>query len=72
MGCKVRSKIIAKKAGVTIVPGNDCNEELSTIDDALRIMNGINSNNGTQLDYPVLIKAAAGGTFSGFVNYFIL
>jgi propionyl-CoA carboxylase alpha chain len=60
MGCKVRSKEIAKDAGVTIIPGMD--GELQSIDNALEIMNNYNIYN---LDYPILLKAAAGGGGKG-------
>ena len=61
MGCKLRSKEIAKEAGVAIIAG--CNDgALDSIEQALALMDS-NSNSG--LKYPVLLKAAAGGGGKG-------
>jgi propionyl-CoA carboxylase alpha chain len=55
MGDKIESKILAKKAGVSVVPGHV--EPVSDPGDALRIARGIG--------YPVMVKAAAGGGGKG-------
>lgn len=55
MGCKIRSKLLALKAGVNIVPGFE--GELDSLDHALSVANDIS--------YPVLIKAASGGGGKG-------
>lgn len=60
MGCKVRSKEIAKDAGINIIPGME--GELQSIENALEIMSDGNNNN---LEYPILLKAAAGGGGKG-------
>ncbi|OEU11692.1 Biotin_carb_C-domain-containing protein, partial [Fragilariopsis cylindrus CCMP1102] len=60
MGCKVRSKEIAKDAGINIIPGIE--GELQSIENALEIMS---SNNNNDLEYPILLKAAAGGGGKG-------
>ena len=61
MGCKLRSKEIAKEASVAIIPGCD-DGELESIEEALALMDSF-SNSG--LEYPVLLKAAAGGGGKG-------
>lgn len=60
MGCKIRSKEIAKEAGVAIIPGCD-DGALDSVEEALEILKS--SSNG--LKYPVLLKAAAGGGGKG-------
>ncbi len=55
MGDKIESKILAKKAGVSVVPGHV--EPVSDPADALRIARSIG--------YPVMVKAAAGGGGKG-------
>jgi propionyl-CoA carboxylase alpha chain len=55
MGCKIRSKLLALKAGVNIVPGYE--GELEDLNHALRVAN--------EIGYPVLIKAASGGGGKG-------
>lgn len=57
MGCKLRSKEIAKKAGVAIIPGGY--DQLESLEEALQVMQH------TSLRYPVLLKAAAGGGGKG-------
>ena len=61
MGCKLRSKDIARDAGVAIIPGCD-DGALDSVDEALNLMKYNNSNG---LEYPVLLKAAAGGGGKG-------
>ncbi|MEM6682237.1 MAG: acetyl-CoA carboxylase biotin carboxylase subunit [Pseudomonadota bacterium] len=51
MGDKVAAKETMIKLGVPVVPGSD--GEVTSVDDAIRI--------GSEIGYPVLIKAAAGG-----------
>ncbi|MEM9881119.1 MAG: biotin carboxylase N-terminal domain-containing protein, partial [Pseudomonadota bacterium] len=51
MGDKVAAKETMIKLGVPVVPGSD--GEVTSVDDAVRI--------GSEIGYPVLIKAAAGG-----------
>jgi propionyl-CoA carboxylase alpha chain len=55
MGCKIRSKLLALKAGVSVIPGFE--GELQSLDHALQVANDIT--------YPVLIKAASGGGGKG-------
>lgn len=55
MGCKIRSKLLALKAGVNVIPGFE--GELQSLDHALQVANDIT--------YPVLIKAASGGGGKG-------
>jgi len=71
MGCKLRSKVIAKEAGVAIIPGGDDRGALESLEDALEVMQHDNNNNNNNIDddnrlhYPVLLKAAAGGGGKG-------
>ena len=69
MGCKLRSKVIAKEAGVAIIPGGDDRHRgaLESLEDALEVMQHDNDNNANanRLRYPVLLKAAAGGGGKG-------
>ncbi|WHZ22714.1 MAG: Biotin carboxylase of acetyl-CoA carboxylase [Nitrospira sp.] len=51
MGSKVKAREIAKQAGVPIVPGTEGG--VTTVEEALAFAHGI--------DYPVMIKASAGG-----------
>ncbi len=60
MGCKLRSKDIAREAGVAIIPGCD-DGALESVEEALELMNDVKSG----LEYPVLLKAAAGGGGKG-------
>jgi propionyl-CoA carboxylase alpha chain len=62
MGCKLRSKDIAREAGVAIIPGCD-DGALESVEEALELMNSNNSKHG--LEDPVLLKAAAGGGGKG-------
>jgi len=63
MGCKLRSKDIAREAGVAIIPGCD-DGALESVEEALALMDSENpGNNG--MEYPVLLKAAAGGGGKG-------
>ncbi len=55
MGDKIQSKLIAKAAGVNIIPGFD--GVIRDIDHCLEISN--------QIGYPVMIKASAGGGGKG-------
>jgi len=55
MGDKIESKKLAKKAGVSTVPGYL--GEVDTKQDVLRIAN--------EIGYPVMIKASAGGGGKG-------
>lgn len=55
MGDKIESKVVAKKAGVNIIPG--FNGVVRDLDHALEISNDIG--------YPVMIKASAGGGGKG-------
>lgn len=55
MGCKIRSKLLAIKAGVHVIPGFE--GELQSLDHALQVAN--------EITYPVLIKAASGGGGKG-------
>jgi propionyl-CoA carboxylase alpha chain len=55
MGDKIESKKLAKKAGVSIVPGYL--GEVEKTEDILRISN--------EIGYPVMIKASAGGGGKG-------
>ena len=61
MGCKLRSKDIAREAGVAIIPGCD-DGALDSVEEALELMS---SNSNNNLEYPVLLKAAAGGGGKG-------
>lgn len=60
MGCKLRSKDIAREAGVAIIPGCD-DGALESVGQALEVIR--DPSNG--LEYPVLLKAAAGGGGKG-------
>jgi propionyl-CoA carboxylase alpha chain len=63
MGCKLRSKDIAREADVAIIPGCD-DGALESVEEALALMDSENpGNNG--MEYPVLLKAAAGGGGKG-------
>ncbi|KAI9207721.1 carbamoyl-phosphate synthase L chain, ATP binding domain-containing protein [Polychytrium aggregatum] len=55
MGDKIQSKIIAKEAGVSTIPG--FNGEVRDADHAVEIAN--------QIGYPVMVKASAGGGGKG-------
>ena len=55
MGDKIESKKLAKKAGVSTVPGHP--DAVADIDEAVRISDGIG--------YPVMLKASAGGGGKG-------
>ena len=55
MGDKIRSKILAAEAGVSIVPGHD--QAVSDPEEAVKIAQGIG--------YPVMLKASAGGGGKG-------
>ena len=55
MGDKIESKKIAKKAGVSVVPGYD--GIIKDADEAVKI--------ATKIDFPVMIKASAGGGGKG-------
>jgi propionyl-CoA carboxylase alpha chain len=55
MGDKIESKIFAEKAGVPIVPGHAA--AISTLVDAKKI--------ASQIGYPVILKASAGGGGKG-------
>ena len=57
LGDKLASKDIAIEAGVNIVPGHD--KPLESLEQALKIVHE------TDLTYPVLLKAAAGGGGKG-------
>ena len=61
MGCKLRSKELARDAGVAVIPGGESAGALGSVDEALRMMNAADS----ALRYPVLIQAAAGGGGKG-------
>ncbi|VEU38643.1 unnamed protein product [Pseudo-nitzschia multistriata] len=61
MGCKLRSKAIAREAGVAIIPGGESEGALDSLEDALEAMR----KSGSSLRYPVLLKAAAGGGGKG-------
>ena len=60
MGCKLRSKDIARDANVAIIPGCD-DGALDSVDEALELMRSKTND----LEYPVLLKAAAGGGGKG-------
>lgn len=51
MGSKIGSRVIAKNAGVPVVPGTM--EAVATLEDAKRI--------AAEIGYPVMVKASAGG-----------
>lgn len=51
LGDKIKSKIVAEKAGVKVIPGVD--EAIKSEEDALKI--------AKECGYPVMVKAAAGG-----------
>ncbi|KAH9263078.1 propionyl-CoA carboxylase alpha chain [Batrachochytrium salamandrivorans] len=55
MGDKIQSKIIAKKANVTTIPGFD--GVVNDVDHAIQIAN--------EIGYPVMVKASAGGGGKG-------
>lgn len=55
MGDKIHSKIIARKAKVSMIPGYD--GEVKDEDECVRVSNDIG--------YPVMIKASAGGGGKG-------
>jgi propionyl-CoA carboxylase alpha chain len=55
MGDKIQSKLIAKKAGVNVIPGFD--GVITDLDHCLKISN--------EIGYPVMIKASAGGGGKG-------
>jgi propionyl-CoA carboxylase alpha chain len=55
MGDKIRSKLIADKAGVRIIPGYE--GTIESVEHALEVSNSIG--------YPILVKAAAGGGGKG-------
>ena len=55
MGDKIQSKILAKKAGVNVIPG--LIEPIDDVELALKVSNDIG--------YPVILKAAAGGGGKG-------
>lgn len=55
MGDKIHSKIIARKANVSMIPGYD--GEVKDEDECVRVSNDIG--------YPVMIKASAGGGGKG-------
>nr|WP_306268618.1 acetyl/propionyl/methylcrotonyl-CoA carboxylase subunit alpha [Pararhizobium sp. IMCC3301] len=55
MGDKIRSKIVAAKAGVSTVPGAP--DTISNAEDAARV--------AARIGYPVMIKASAGGGGKG-------
>lgn len=55
MGDKIQSKLIAKEAGVNIIPGFD--GVIEDLDHCLKISN--------EIGYPVMIKASAGGGGKG-------
>lgn len=55
MGCKIRSKLLALQAGVSVIPGFE--GELTSLDYAIEVANDIG--------YPVLLKAASGGGGKG-------
>ena len=55
MGDKITAKALARKAGISVIPGYD--EALAGIDDALEKANAIG--------YPVMLKASAGGGGKG-------
>lgn len=55
MGDKIQSKLIAKEAGVNIIPGFD--GVVKDLDHCLAISN--------EIGYPVMIKASAGGGGKG-------
>ena len=55
LGDKIHSKRVAKKAGVTIVPGFV--GEVSNVEEVLKIAN--------EIGYPVMVKASAGGGGKG-------
>eukprot|EP00536_Pseudo-nitzschia_multiseries_P012592 jgi/Psemu1/209152/e_gw1.490.42.1 len=64
MGCKLRSKEIAKEAGVAIIPGGDNDGALNSLEDTLELMRTA-AGRSDGLRYPVLLKAAAGGGGKG-------
>ena len=55
MGDKIQSKLIAKEAGVNIIPGFD-----GTVKDEAHCLEISN-----EIGYPVMIKASAGGGGKG-------
>lgn len=55
MGDKAKSKVLAKKAGVPVVPGSA--QEVKSIEEAIQI--------ALEIKYPVLLKAVAGGGGKG-------
>jgi propionyl-CoA carboxylase alpha chain len=55
MGDKIKSKLFAKKAGVSIVPGHT--EAVTTVEEAKGI--------AKKIGYPVILKASAGGGGKG-------
>lgn len=60
MGDKIESKIIAKAANVTTIPGYK--GVIDSIEHAIHIVNeGVPGEKDSKIGYPILLKAAAGG-----------
>jgi len=55
MGDKIAAKVLARKAGISVIPGYD--EALEGVDDALE--------KASAIGYPVMLKASAGGGGKG-------